>query len=50
MKKNIAILAALSVATLTACGSKTDANEKNFGAAMTQYFDKKGDLCLNTKR
>ena len=50
MKKNIAILAALSVATLTACGSKTDANEKNFGEAMTQYFDKKGDLCLNTKR
>lgn len=50
MKKNIAILAALSVATLTACGSKTDANEKNFGAAMTQYFDKKGQLCLNQYR
>lgn len=48
--KNIAILVALSVATLTACGSKNDANEKNFSAAMTQYFDKKGDLCLNTKR
>ena len=40
MKKNIAILAALSVATLTACGSKTDANEKNFGAAMSHYFEK----------
>ena len=50
MKKNIVILAALGTAALTACGSKTDANEKNFGAAMTQYFDKKGDLCLNTKR
>jgi hypothetical protein len=49
MKKNIAILIAVSVATLTACGSKTDANEKNFAAAMTQYFDKKGDLCLDFK-
>ena len=50
MKKNIAILAALGTVALAACGSKTDANEKNFGAAMSQYFDKKGDLCLNTKR
>jgi hypothetical protein len=32
---------------LTGCGSKTDANEKNFGAALGQYLDKKGDLCLN---
>ena len=47
MKKNIAILAALSIATLTACGNKTDANEKNFGAAMNQYFEESGDLCLN---
>lgn len=50
MKKNIAILVALSAVTLTACGSKTDANEKNFAAAMTQYFEKKGDLCLSTTR
>lgn len=50
MQKNIAILAVLGTVTLTACGSKADANEKDFGAAMTQYFDKKGDLCLNTKR
>jgi hypothetical protein len=35
MKKNIVILAALGTAALTACGSKTDANEKNFGAAMS---------------
>lgn len=48
--KQLAILAALGTVTLAACGSKTDANEKNFGAALTQYFDKKGDLCLNTKR
>lgn len=50
MQKNIALLVVLGSVTLAACGSKTDANEKNFGAAMTQYFDKKGDLCLNTKR
>lgn len=49
MQKNIAILAVLGTVTLAACGSKTDANEKNFSAAMSQYFDKKGDLCLNTK-
>lgn len=49
-KKQIAILAVLGTVTLTACGNKTDPNEKNFGAALTQYFEKKGDLCLNTKR
>lgn len=49
MKIKIAILVALGAVTLTACGSKTDANEKNFSAAMNQYFDKKGNLCLNTK-
>ena len=42
-RKQLAILAALGTVTLAACGSKTDANEKNFGAALTQYFDKKGD-------
>jgi hypothetical protein len=42
MKKNIAILAALGTVTLTACGSKTDANEKNFGAAMTPVFRQEG--------
>ncbi len=50
MQKHIAILVVLSSATLVACGSKTDANEKNFGVAMTQYFDKKGQLCLNQYR
>jgi hypothetical protein len=50
MRKNIAILAGLGTIAMAACGSKTDANEKNFGVAMTQYFDKKGDLCLNTNR
>ena len=50
MKKHFALAIVAGAVSLTACGSKTDANEKNFGAAMTQYFDKKGDLCLNTKR
>ncbi|WP_253901053.1 hypothetical protein [Stenotrophomonas maltophilia] len=48
--RNIAILVALSGAGLTGCGSKTDANERNFGAAMTHYFDRKGALCLNINR
>lgn len=50
MKKILALGIVAGAVSLTACGNKTDANEKNFGAALTQYFDKKGDLCLNTKR
>jgi len=50
VKRKIAILAAISAITLAACGSKTDANEKNFGAALTQYLDKTGDLCLDIPR
>jgi len=38
--------ATLLSATLAACNSKTSASEKNFGIAVTQYFDKKGDMCL----
>jgi hypothetical protein len=47
--KNVIIAAITGAAMLAACGDKADANDKNFGVAMTQYFDKKGDLCLNTK-
>lgn len=50
MQKVASILAVMVAASLTGCGSKTDANEKNFGAAMGQYFEKKGDLCLNTRQ
>lgn len=50
MQKHVAIIAVLGTVMLAACGSKTDANEKNFDAALTQYFDKKGKLCLNTKK
>jgi hypothetical protein len=34
-------------ATLAACGGKTAANAKNFGAAVTQYLERKGELCLD---
>jgi hypothetical protein len=34
-------------AVLSACDSKTSANEKNFGIAISQYFDKKGEMCLD---
>jgi hypothetical protein len=34
-------------ASLSACDSKTAANKKNFGITVTQYFDKKGDMCLD---
>jgi hypothetical protein len=48
--KKIAIPLVLGVtlsAALSACDSKTSANEKNFALTVTQYFDKKGDLCLD---
>ena len=35
---------------VAACGSKTDANEKNFGAAMSQYMEKKGAQCLRGQK
>ena len=41
------VLGATLVASLSACNSKTSANEENFGTAVSQYFDKKGDLCLD---
>jgi hypothetical protein len=34
-------------ASLSACDSKTAANKKNFGITVTQYFDRKGDMCLD---
>ena len=44
MKKAIVVL--FGVAVLAGCGSKQDVNEKNFGVAIGQYLDKKGELCL----
>lgn len=43
---SVSLFTTLSV-MLSACDSKTSANEKNFGMAVTQYFDKKGDMCLD---
>ena len=44
-----AISALLATGTLlAACGSKTDANDKNFSAALDQYLAKKGDVCLGS--
>jgi hypothetical protein len=40
------ILGVALSAALSACGSKTAANEKNFAITVSQYFDKKGDMCL----
>lgn len=34
-------------AALSACDSKTSANDKNFAIAVTQYFDKKGEMCID---
>lgn len=46
MKKisTFAIIAA--AASLAACGSKTDANAKNFGAAISQYLAQEGVLYM----
>jgi len=45
--KKMAGYAAVITILLAGCGSKTDANEKNFGTAIEQYLEKRGDLCLN---
>jgi hypothetical protein len=41
------ILGVTLSAALSACDSKTSANEKNFAITVSQYFDKKGELCLD---
>lgn len=35
------------VLLLAGCGSKNDASERNFSAAVTHYLDDNGDLCLD---
>lgn len=49
MKSTSAAVLTLSV-IVAACGSKTDANEKNFNTAMSQYFEKKGAQCLRGEK
>jgi hypothetical protein len=41
------VVGATLSAALSACGGKTAANEKNFAVTVAQYFDKKGDMCLD---
>jgi hypothetical protein len=53
MKKqmaSLAVIGAISIAALSACGSKSDVNETNFKSAVAQYYEKKGDLCLGFGR
>lgn len=52
MQKHIASLAILCFfgsVTLATHAKETDANEKNFAAAMTRFFDKQGNLCLRLR-
>ena len=44
MKKWLALC--LTVTFISGCGSKMDANEKNFRAALEPYFEQGGQLCL----
>jgi hypothetical protein len=47
-KTAISLVLGLSLcAALSSCDSKTSANEKNFGMTVTQYFAKKGEMCLD---
>lgn len=46
LTKNTALMAAIGAPALTACSSKTDANQSNFEKTLTLYFDKKGELCF----
>lgn len=46
MKKVVSSAIAVAI-LLVGCGNKTDVNAKNFGAAISQYLDKKGELCLD---
>lgn len=50
MKNRIKYATIFGVLMLAGCGSKSDANEENFGVAISQYLDKKGGLCLHLNR
>jgi len=52
MKKqmaSLAVIGAIGIATLSACGSKTDANETNFRSAVDKYYEKHGELCIRLR-
>jgi len=49
MKKTVCGAAVVTI-LLAGCGSKMDPSAKNFGAALDQYFAKRGEQCLGTDR
>ena len=46
MKKSVICAMLLAAMASVGCGNKQDANDKNFGTAIGQFLDKRGDLCL----
>lgn len=50
MKKHIVYLTLSSFILVAGCSNKEAANKTNFSAAINQYLDKKGELCLNLKK
>ncbi|MBR4876098.1 MAG: hypothetical protein IKU14_00095 [Rhodocyclaceae bacterium] len=49
MKKIFALPLIAAAVSLSACGSKSDANAKNFGAVISQYLAQEGDLHLGVE-
>ncbi|MBC7489255.1 MAG: hypothetical protein H7240_03970 [Glaciimonas sp.] len=47
MKKSVIYAALLAAIASVGCGNKQDANDKNFGVAIGQFLDKRGDLCMS---
>lgn len=50
MKSKVIFAVVTGTILVAGCGSKQDANEKNFGVAVGQYLDKKGELCLRLNK
>lgn len=50
LSRNLVAIALLAPVVLTSCGSKEDANKKNFGRAISEHLKKHGELCLNGSR
>lgn len=46
MKSRARYLGVGCLILLTGCGSKEDANEKNFGAAISRFVEQSNELCM----
>jgi hypothetical protein len=47
IKKSILVCLTIAVVSaIVACGSKTDANAKNFAPPISQFLEKSGELCI----